>query len=157
MVIHGGWIDRHGSVDIRRNEANFSTYFHRSYIHSLRYSVLRRAGSERKSNFQIFFNGTRATSACREQVGPIVLSASNWSILFLPFSCFFFSYSLFHSFFPGLLFYSRSSARSIVAVGQTAPSIGISRSFRIGELIDFFQPPTYFAARIRKVLLPTAT
>lgn len=45
-----------------------------------------------KSNFRIFFNGTRTTSICRKQVAPIFLSASNWSILFLPSYCLFFSF-----------------------------------------------------------------
>ena len=126
-----------------------------------------------ESNFQIFFNGTRATSACRKQVAPIVLSASNWSILFLPFSL---SLSLFLSISysiplfslskknPGLLFLlSLLGPFDLVAVGQIVLSIGNSRVTPEPEreLVDFLPNlvlrllvSAKFYHQHRRVLLP---
>ena len=129
-----------------------------------------------ESNFRIFFNGTRATSACRKQVAPIVLSASNWSILFLPFSRSLFLthththtlslYFLFHSSFfslkkkPGLLFLlSLLGPFDLVAVGQIVSSIGNSRVTPEPERETgrFFPQPRTSTACIGKVLSPTPT
>ena len=95
-----GWIDRcrgagmEGMSDKTRRQTFRRIFTARIFIHLLVLGSPSRL-TNGNSNFRIFFNGTRTTSICRKQVAPIFLSASNWSILFLPFYCLFFFFFVF--------------------------------------------------------------